>query len=164
MLWKCCTQHVSKSRKLSSGHRIEKGQFSSQSQKEAMPKNAQTTIQLYSHARKVMLKILQARLQQNMNWELPDVQTGFRKDLNERSNCQRMKSGEEGDYRRWDGWMASLTQWTWVWASSGRWCRTGKPGMLQSLGSHRVGHNWETKQQQQNAQEWNCWVIWCIYF
>ena len=122
MLWKCCTQHVSKSRKLSSGHRIEKGQFSSQSQKEAMPKNAQTTIQLYSHARKVMLKILQARLQQNMNWELPDVQTGFRKDLNERSNCQRMKSGEEGDYRRWDGWMASLTQWTWVWASSRKWC------------------------------------------
>ena len=58
------------------------------------------TIALISHASKEMLKILQARLQQYVNCELPDVQTGFRKDLNERSNCQRMKSGEEGDYRR----------------------------------------------------------------
>ena len=46
-----------------------------------------------------------------------------------------------------EGEMASLTQWPWVWASSGRWWRTGKPGMLQSMGSQRVGHNWETKQQ-----------------
>ena len=44
-----------------------------------MPKNAQTTTQLHSHASKVMLKILQTRLQQYMNHELPDVQTGFRK-------------------------------------------------------------------------------------
>ena len=44
--------------------------------------------------------------------------------------------------------MASPTQWTWVWANSGRWWRTGKPGMLQSMGSQRVGHNWATKQQQ----------------
>ena len=42
--------------------------------------------------------------------------------------------------------MASLTQWMWVWASSGRWWRTGKPGMLQSIGSQRVGHDWVTKQ------------------
>ena len=41
--------------------------------------------------------------------------------------------GEEGD-RGWDGWMASSTQWTWVWESSGRWWRTGKPGVLQSMG------------------------------
>ena len=40
--------------------------------------------------------------------------------------------------RGWDGWMASLTQWTWVWASSGRWRRTGKPGVLQSMGSQRI--------------------------
>ena len=61
--------------------RLEKGQFSFQSQRKAMPKNAQTTAQLalISHASKVMLKILQARLQQNMNHELPDVQAGFRK-------------------------------------------------------------------------------------
>ena len=43
---------------------------------------------------------------------------------------------------RWDGWMASLTRWTWVWASSGSWWWTVKPGMLQSMGSQRVVHNW----------------------
>ena len=50
--------------------------------------------------------------------------------------------------RGWDGWMASLTQWTWVWASSGRWWRTGKPGVLQSMGLQRVGHDWATEQHQ----------------
>ena len=49
--------------------------------------------------------------------------------------------------RGWDGWMASPTQWTWVWASSRRWWRTGKPGMLQSMGAQRVGHDWVTEQQ-----------------
>ena len=58
-----------------------------------------------------------------------------------------LKAGGEGDNREWDGWMASLTWWTWVWASSGRWWRTGKPGMLQSMGSQRVSHNWATEQQ-----------------
>ena len=46
---------------------------------------------------------------------------------------------EKGNNRRWDGWMASLTRWTWVWAGSGSWWWTGKPGMLQSVGSPRVG-------------------------
>ena len=46
-----------------------------------------------------------------------------------------------------DGWMASLTQWTWVWASSRRWWKTGKPGMLQYMGSQRVRHNWMNEQQ-----------------
>ena len=64
--------------KLSSGHRTEKGQFSFQSQRREMPKNAQTTA-LISHGSRIMLKILQARLQQYMNPELPDVQAGFRK-------------------------------------------------------------------------------------
>ena len=68
--------------------RTGKGQFSFQSQRKAMPKNAQTTkkysnygciIALISHASKVMLKILQARLQQFMSHEIPDVQAGFRK-------------------------------------------------------------------------------------
>ena len=155
MLWKCCTQYASKYGKLISGHRTGKGQFSFQSQRKAMPKNAQVqfssvarslirvwlfvtpwitarqaslsitnsrsslrltsiesvmpsshlifcrpllllppippsirvfsnesnycTIALISHARKVMLKILQARLQQYLNHEIPDVQAGFRK-------------------------------------------------------------------------------------
>ena len=79
MLRKCCTQYERKFGKLSSGHRTGKGQFSIQSQRKAMLKNAQTTRQLHSHASKVMLKILQARLQQYVNHELPDVQGGFRK-------------------------------------------------------------------------------------
>ena len=48
---------------------------------------------------------------------------------------ESLKAGGEGDDRGWDGWMASPTQWTWVWAKSGRWWRTGRPGMLQSTGS-----------------------------
>ena len=81
MLWKCCTHYTSKFGKLSSGHRTGKGQFSFQSQRRAMPKECSNywTIALISHTSKVMLKILQARLQQYMNRELPDVQAGFRK-------------------------------------------------------------------------------------
>ena len=80
MLLKCCTQYASKSGKLSNGHRTGKGQFSFQSQRREMPKNVQTTAQLHLfHVSKVMLKILQARFQQYINQEFPDVQTGFRK-------------------------------------------------------------------------------------
>ena len=50
--------------------------------------------------------------------------------------------GGEGDDRGWDGWMALLTQWTWVWVISGSWWG---PGVLQSMGSQRVGHNWVTE-------------------
>ena len=60
---------------------------------------------------------------------------------------ERLKTGE-GNSRGWDGWMASLAQWTWVWANSGRWWRTGKPGVLQFMGSQRVRHNFATKQEQ----------------
>ena len=55
------------------------------------------------------------------------------------------KGGRRRDDRGWDDWMASPTQWTWVWASSGHWLWTGNPGMLQSMGSQRVGHNWATE-------------------
>ena len=55
---------------------------------------------------------------------------------------ERLKVGGEGDGRGWDGWMASPTWWAWVWVSSGSWWWTGKPGMLQSMGSQRVGHDW----------------------
>ena len=57
---------------------------------------------------------------------------------------EREKMGGEGDDRGWDGWMASPTQWTWVWVNSGSWLWTGRPGMLQSMTSQRVGHNWVT--------------------
>ena len=63
-----------------------------------------------------------------------------------RSWCwERLKAGGEGDDRGWDGWMASLTQRTWVWVNSGSCWWTGKPGMLQSMVSQRVGHNWATE-------------------
>ena len=58
-------------------------------------------------------------------------------------------AGGEGDDGGWDGCMASLTQWTGVWASSGSWWSSGKSGMLQSMGSQRVGHDWATEQQQE---------------
>ena len=87
MLWKCCTQYAHKFGKLSSGHRTGKGQFSLQSQRKyAKECPYYHTIALTSHTSKLMLKILQARLQQCVNWELPDVQSGFRKAEDQRSN------------------------------------------------------------------------------
>ena len=50
-------------------------------------------------------------------------------------------AGGEGDDRGWDGWMASLTLWTWVWVNSGSWWWTGRPGVLWFMGSQRVGHD-----------------------
>ena len=79
-LWKCYTQYAGKFRKLSSGHRTEKGVFI------AIPKKGNAkecsnyrSIALISHANKVMLKIIQARFQQYMNWEIPDAQAGLKK-------------------------------------------------------------------------------------
>ena len=56
-----------------------------------------------------------------------------------------MKVGGEGDDRGWVGWMASLTQWTWVWVDSGSWWWTGRPGKLWFTESQRVGQDWETE-------------------
>ena len=58
---------------------------------------------------------------------------------------ERLKVEGEGDDRGWDGWVASLTQWTWVWVKLRSWWWTGRPGVLQSMGSQRVGHNWATE-------------------
>ena len=60
-----------------------------------------------------------------------------------------LKAGGEGDDRRWDGWMASPTQWTWVWVNPGSWQWIGMPGLLQSLGSQRFRHDWA------NELNWN---------
>ena len=66
--------------------------------------------------------------------------------------CQEgLRPGGEGDDRGWDGWMASLTRWTWVWVNSGNWWWTGRPGMLWFMGMQRVGHYW--------AAELN-WTLW----
>ena len=56
-----------------------------------------------------------------------------------------LRAGGEGDDRGWEGWMASPTQWTWVWVDSRSWWWTGRPGVLQFMGSQRVGHDWATK-------------------
>ena len=61
---------------------------------------------------------------------------------------KRLRARREGGDRGWDGWMASQTQWTWAWANSGRQWKTRKPGVLQSMGSQRVGYDWVTEQLQ----------------
>ena len=68
---------------------------------------------------------------------------------------ERLKAGGEGDERGWDGWMTSLTQWTWVSASSGSWWWTGRPGLLQSMGFQRVRHNWATEVNRNYI--WRLW-------
>ena len=68
-----------------------------------------------------------------------------------RSWCrERLKAGGEGDNRGLDGWMASPTQRVWVWVKSGSWWWTGRPGVLQSMGSQRVRHNWVTWTEMKN--------------
>ena len=57
----------------------------------------------------------------------------------------RLEGRSKWDDRRWDGWMASPSQLTWIWASSGSWWRTGKPDMLQSMGLQRIRHEWATE-------------------
>ena len=58
---------------------------------------------------------------------------------------ERLRAGGEADDRGWNGWMASPTQWTWVWVDSGSWLWTGRPGVLRFMGSQRIGHNWATE-------------------
>ena len=79
----------------------------------------------------------------------------WRADSFKRPWCwERLRAGGEGDDRGWDGWMASPTQWTWVWLDSRSWWWTGRPGVLQYMGSQRVGHNWVTE------LNWY-WYRWC---
>ena len=65
---------------------------------------------------------------------------------------ERLKAGGERDDRGWDGWMVSPTQWTWVWASSGRWWRTGKPCELQSIGDAKSPDM--TERLKNNKNKW----------
>ena len=78
---------------------------------------------------------------------------------------ERLRAGgEEGD-RKWDDWMASQTQWTWVWVNSGSWWWTGRPGVLQFMGSQRVRHNWATELTEVRNQGFKvvfiskCWIL-----
>ena len=75
-----------------------------------------------------------------------------------------LRAGGEGDNRGWDGWMASPTRWTWVWVNSGSWWWTQRSGVLQFMGSQRVGHEWATE------LNWNLtemrketWKTKCLY-
>ena len=68
----------------------------------------------------------------------------------------KIEGGGEGDGRGWDCWMASPTQWIWVWVNSGSWWWTGRPGVLQFMGSQRVGHNWVT---ELNGTESGLWSL-----
>ena len=78
--------------------------------------------------------------------------------------CQeRLKAGGEWDDRGWDGWMTSRTQWTWVLASSRSWRWTGKPDVLQSMGSQRVGHHWATELLLFLDLSWCCWGVCWLY-
>ena len=61
---------------------------------------------------------------------------------------------KKGMDRGWDGWIASPTRWTWVWVNSGSWWWTGRPGVLQFMGSQRVGHDWVTELKE----------LWKYYF
>ena len=76
--------------------------------------------------------------EQTTHWKSPWCWEGLR------------AKGEEG-IRGWDGWTASPMQWTWTWANSRRWWGTGRPGVLQSIGLQRVGHNWAAEQQLFNS-------------
>ena len=58
---------------------------------------------------------------------------------------ERLRAGGERDDRGWDGWMASPTQWIWVWVDSRNWWWTGRPGVLRFMWSERVGHDWATE-------------------
>ena len=104
-----------------------------------------------------------------MNHELLDVQAGFRKGRGTRDQsanicwiikqarvpekhrfllywlCQSLWLCESQSKGGWGGWMASPTQWTWVWVNPGSWWWTGRPGVLQFMGSQRVRHDWVTE-------------------
>ena len=87
-----------------------------------------------------------------------------------RPSCwERLKAEGEERNRGWDGWMTSLIQWTWTWANSGRWWRTGKPGVPQSIGLRRVRNNfgrWTTKIKKWKLStelHWPVKALWCHF-
>ena len=83
---------------------------------------------------------------------------------------ERLRAGGEGDDRGWDGWTASLTPWTWVWVNSRSWWWTGRPGVLQFMGSQRVGHDWAVELNNREIELLIQWYlhlnrhIWLLYW
>ena len=91
-------------------------------------------------------------------WYHPNTLATWCKELThwERPWCwERLKAGGERDDRGWVGWMTSQTPWIWVWESSWSWWWTGKPGVLQSMGSQRVSHDWETELMHNKIELFN---------
>ena len=85
---------------------------------------------------------------------LPDAKSWLIwKDPDARKDWRQEKKG----MTEWDGWMASLTQWTWVWVNSKSWWWTGRAGVLQSMGSQRLGHDWATE-----LTDWWMWDIFIL--
>ena len=74
---------------------------------------------------------------------------------------ERLKAGEEGDDRGWDGCVASPTQSTWVWVNSRSWWWTGRPGVLQYMGSQRVGRDWTTELSWSHSAMLYCFLLKC---
>ena len=74
----------------------------------------------------------------------------------------KIEAGGEGEDRGWDGWMASPTQWTWVWVNSRIWWWTGRPGMLQSMGLQRAGHNWPNWTELIWKYMWEAYKNWGV--
>ena len=72
-------------------------------------------------------------------------------------------AGGEGDNRGWDGWRASPTRWTWIWVNSGSLWWTGSPGVLQFMGSKRVGHDWATELNWPEVSEGLSCGTWARY-
>ena len=71
---------------------------------------------------------------------------------------------DKGDDRGWDGWMASLTRWTWIWVNSGSWWWTGRSGVLQFMGLQRVGHGWVTELNWTDKLVLFVWKQWALTF
>ena len=99
----------------------------------------------------------------NVEAETPNTLATWCKELThlKKSWCwERLKARREGDGRGWDGWMASLTQWTWVWVSSRSWWWTGKSDVLQPMGLQRVGHDWATELNWISRGSWGVLGAW----
>ena len=163
-LWKCCTQYSSEFGKLSSDHRTGKGQFSFSKKGNAPKCSNYCTVALISHASRVMLKILQARLQQYVNRELPYVQAGFRKDRGTRDQianiCWIIKKAREFQKNIYFCFMSTpkpLTVWITIncgkvfkrweyqttWPTSWEICMQVKKQQLELDMNNRLVPNWE---------------------
>ena len=99
----------------------------------------QSILKEISHECSLERLMLKLKLQTSATWceELTNLKKPW--------CCERLKVGGEGDNRGLDVWMTSLTQWTWVWVNSSSWWWTGRPSVLQFMGSQRIRHDWAAK-------------------